>query len=81
MSKAKVITFNEDPQIAEERLRDSCRQQHIEEKKMVCLDGEYRLTEKGRLAVARELERYQLRPGMFILIEQYFADHFGVYLS
>ncbi len=51
-------------------LIESCRTQSIEDKMLVLTDEGYKLTAKGNKFVSKELARYELRPGMLLLIQQ-----------
>lgn len=55
-------------------LLDSCRRQLIEEGKMILTDHGYELTERGLRVVEKELARYELRPGMAVLIETHILN-------
>lgn len=59
---------------SQEILLDSCRRQLIEEGKMVLTDYGYQLTERGLKAARKELERYELRPALGVLVETHILN-------
>lgn len=58
--------------VSHEEWVSSCRSQLIEEKLMIQEDdGRYILTPQGIEKVRKEFQRYQMRPAMMVMIEQY----------
>jgi hypothetical protein len=49
---------------------EHCRNCQLQDGYLKCENGRYLLTEKGKKLVQKELKRYELRPGMMVLIEQ-----------
>lgn len=50
---------------------EHCRRSLIDDGLLVLDDSGYHCTEKGLKLVQKELRRYELRPGMAILIQTY----------
>lgn len=61
-------------EVSQEEFLASCRRQLIEDGLLVFGDDGYRLTEKGKRLVEKELRRYQMRPAMLVLIETYILN-------
>jgi predicted transposase YbfD/YdcC len=61
----------------QEQFIASCRKQLIEDELLSCEDGQYFLTDKGRIRVEKELQRYQMMPARMMLIEQYILQRHG----
>ncbi|HZG83868.1 hypothetical protein [Paenibacillus sp.] len=62
----------------EKTFEQSVLDQLVEDGYAVHADGErWILTEKGQRMVEREFRRYELRPGMHIMIGMHYAEKFG----
>lgn len=56
----------------------SCLNQLLEQGDVERSDGRYRLTERGERKVTKEIEKYSMRPGLWILIEMWMGERFGI---
>lgn len=65
-------------QASHEELLAACRHQLIEDGLMTCEDGQYFISEKGTQLVGKELQRYQMMPARYVLIEQYILQIHGL---
>jgi hypothetical protein len=50
------------------------RKRQVDDGYLKCEDGRYFLTEKSKKLVQKEFKRYELRPGMIMLIEQHILE-------
>lgn len=65
-------------QAVDQTFLQSCINQLLEQGDALYQDGQYSLTERGRKKVIKELQRYELRPGMMVLLQMWYAERFGL---
>ncbi|QGQ95829.1 hypothetical protein EHS13_13555 [Paenibacillus psychroresistens] len=79
MSSVEQVEVIEQVDDLDARILETSRKQLIEENKIIMNeDGSFTLTEKGKEIVQKELQRYESRPNMAILIQMYILQMYDV---